>query len=864
MSSTPPPVNNEKILPRLVEDEMRDSFLAYSMSVIVQRALPDVRDGLKPVHRRILHAMNEAGLSAGRPHKKSATVVGDVLGKYHPHGDMAVYDAMVRMVQDFSMRYPLVDGQGNFGSIDGDNAAAYRYTEARLTRLAAELLADIDKETVLLAPNFDDRLTEPTVLPAKFPNLLVNGSSGIAVGMATNIPPHNLREVVDACIYQLDHPEPTIAELMQFIKAPDFPTGGYVCGMEGVQEAYETGRGRVVMRARTEIEELDSGRSRILVTEVPFMVNKARMIEQIAELVREKKLSEISDLRDESDRDGIRVVIELKRDAIPLIVLNQLYKHTQLQSTFGIIMLALVDGVPRIMNLREVIGHFLAHRHVVVVRRSEYDLRQALEREHILEGLKIAVDNIDAVVALIRASSDTDIASGRLQAEFALSERQAKAILDMRLGRLTGLEIDKLEAELTEVRATVADLQDILASRARRVQIIKDELRDVAATYGDPRRTELTAATTMSIEDLIADEEMVITVSHAGYIKRLPLDTYRAQKRGGRGLQGMETREEDWVEHLYTARAHDYLMVFTSRGHCYWLKVHEVPEASRAARGRPIVNLLALAPEERLASIMPVREFSPDRYLVFVTRQGVIKKTALSSYRHVRVVGINAINIEPDDELIDVQITDGDDEIILATRQGMAIRFHEWDVRPMGRVATGVRGIRLRGGDQVIGMVVVRAELNGDTTLLVVTEHGRGKRTAVDDYRLQTRGGLGVINLKLNDQTGEVVAIKGVLEDDELMLITRNGVVNRQRVREIRTIGRATQGVRLVQLDDQDSIMDVARVVPEEAEPEGVELDGDNPDGGAPLEPATLDELTGEPVDSRVLPVAPELEDDDD
>jgi len=670
--------------------------------------------------------------------------------------------------------------------------------------------------------------------------------------MATNIPPHNLREVVDACIYQLDNAEPSISELMQFIKAPDFPTGGYICGMDGVREAYESGRGRVVMRARAEIEEPDSGRARIIVTEIPFMVNKSRMIEQIAELVREKRLTEIADLRDESDRDGIRVVIELKRDAIPLIVLNQLYKHTQLQSTFGIIMLALVDGVPRIMNLREVIGHFLGHRHQVVVRRSEFDLRQALEREHILEGLTIAVDNIDAVVALIRSSPDTETASARLQAEFELSERQARAILDMRLGRLTGLEIDKLEAELKEVRATIADLRDILSNPERRKQIIKDELREVATTYGDPRRTEITAATTMSIEDLIADEEMVITVSHTGYIKRLPLATYRAQRRGGRGLQGMETREQDWVEHLYTAWAHDYLMIFTSRGHCYWLKVHEVPEASRSSRGKPIVNLLALANDERIAAIVPVREFADDRYLVFASRQGVVKKTALSAYRHVRVVGVNAIGIDADDELIDVQITDGDDEIILATRRGMAIRFHEWDVRPMGRTATGVRGIRLRGSDQVIGMVVVRADLNGGTTLLVVTEHGRGKRTAVDDYRLQTRGGLGVINLKLNEQTGEVVAIKGVLEDDELMLITRNGVVNRQRVREIRTIGRATQGVRLVQLDEHDSIMDVARVVPDDAD--AVLGDGDD----LPAEATDLDdELNASPAEmSEDLPSA--------
>jgi DNA gyrase subunit A len=822
MSSTPPE-KTERVLPRLIEQEMRDSFLDYSMSVIVQRALPDVRDGLKPVHRRILYAMQEAGLSAGRPYKKSATVVGDVLGKYHPHGDSAVYEALVRMVQDFSLRYPLVDGQGNFGSIDGDNAAAYRYTEARLTRLAAELLADIDKETVAFSPNFDDRLLEPTVLPAKFPNLLVNGSSGIAVGMATNIPPHNLREVIAACIHLIDHPDADVFDLMRHVHGPDFPTGAYVCGRDGIREAYTTGRGRVIMRGRALIEEPDHGKPRIIVTEIPFMVNKSRMIEQIASLVREKKLTEITDLRDESDRDGIRVVIELKRDAIPQIVLNQLYKHTQLQSTFGVIMLALVNGVPKIMDLRQLIQHFVDHRHEVVIRRSQYDLDQALAREHILEGLKIAVDNIDEVVELIRASPDTETANLRLRERFALSETQAKAILDMRLGRLTGLEIDKLEAELADVRATIADLRDILASRERRESIIKEELVEVARAYGDDRRTELTDMITMSVEDLIADEEMVITVSHSGYVKRLPLATYRAQKRGGRGLQGMDTKEEDWVEHLYTAHAHDYLMIFTSRGHCYWLKVHEVPVAGRSARGKPIVNLLALNSDEQIAAIVPVREFSHDRYLMFASRRGVVKKTALSSYRHVRAIGVNAINIGDDDELIDVQITSGNDEVILATYEGMAIRFHEADVREMGRVATGVRGIRLRPRDAVVGMVVLRQENRADETLLVVTERGRGKRTAIDDYRFQSRGGMGVINFRINEHTGKVVAIKGVQPADELMFITRNGIVNRQRVNEIRVIGRATQGVRVVALDNGDVLMDVARLVPDDENGNGGE-----------------------------------------
>jgi DNA gyrase subunit A len=841
--ATSPPASNERILPRLIEDEMRESFLDYSMSVIVQRALPDVRDGLKPVHRRILFAMQEAGMVAGRPYKKAATVVGDVLGKYHPHGDMAVYDALVRMVQDFSLRYPLIDGQGNFGSIDGDNAAAYRYTEARLTRLAGELLADIDKETVEYIPNFDDQREEPTVLPAKFPNLLVNGSSGIAVGMATNIPPHNLREVVDACIHQIDHPDVTIPELLRFIRGPDFPTGADICVTEGLVEAYETGRGRVVMRARTEVEEPENGKPVIIVTEVPFMVNKARMIEQIAQLVREKKLAEITDLRDESDRDGIRVVIELKRDAMPAIVLNQLYKHTQMQSTFGVIMLALINGEPRIMNLRELIQHFLDHRHSVVVRRSEYDLKHAAEREHILEGLKIAVDAIDAVVELIKSSPDTETAGTRLQAEFGLTERQAKAILDMRLGRLTGLEIEKLEAEIVEVRAQIADLRDILGSRERRMNIIKDELREIAKTYGDDRRTQFIQVGEMSLEDLLADEEMVITVSHSGYVKRLPLATYRAQRRGGRGLQGVRPREDDWVEHLYTAQTHDYLMVFTARGHCYWLKVHEIPVGTRESRGKPIVNVLALSADERIAAIVPVREFSADRSLIFATRQGTVKKTALSAYRHVRVSGVNAINIVEGDELIEVQITGGRDEIVLATRAGLAIRFDESDVREMGRVATGVRGIRLREGDEVIGMVVVRDDARESTTLLAVSERGLGKRSSVDDYRLQTRGGMGVLNYRVTEQTGSVIAIKGVQPEDQLMVITKNGVVNRQRIDEIRVIGRATQGVRVVMLDEGDTVQDIARVVSDEEEEVAIETaisQGLEETGGAATDAAVV------------------------
>jgi DNA gyrase subunit A len=834
-----PPANNERIVPRLIEDEMRDSFLDYSMSVIVQRALPDVRDGLKPVHRRILFAMQEAGLVPGRPYKKSATVVGDVLGKYHPHGDMAVYDALVRMVQDFSLRYPLVDGQGNFGSIDGDSAAAYRYTEAKLTRLAGELLADIDKETVNFTPNFDDQREEPTVLPAKFPNLLVNGSSGIAVGMATNVPPHNLREVVAACVHLIENPDATVQDLMHFVLGPDFPTGGYICVTEGLREAYETGRGRVIMRARADIEEPDTGKSAIIITEIPFMVNKSRLIESIAELVREKRVTDISDLRDESDRDGIRVVIELKRDAIPSIVLNQLYKHTQMQSTFGVIMLALVDGAPRIMDLRELIQHFLDHRHEVVVRRSEHDLRQAVDREHILEGLKIALDAIDEVVDIIRHSPDTETANARLRERFGLSERQTRAILDMRLARLTGLEIDKLDAEIAEVRSQIGELRDILGSRERRMSIIRDELTEIAKTYGDDRRSEFTSVGSLSIEDLIADEEMVITISHDGYVKRLPLTTYRSQRRGGRGLQGVRPKDNDWIELLYTAQTHDYLMVFTARGHCYWLKVHEVPIGTRESRGKPIVNVLALSADERIAAIVPVREFSDSRSLMFATRRGTVKKTALSAYRHVRISGVNAINVTEDDELIDVQITNGADQIILATRNGFAIRFQESDVREMGRVTTGVRGIRLRDDDVVVGMVVVPIEGESDVTLLAVTEQGRGKRSPVDDYRLQTRGGMGVINFRVNDQTGKVVAIKSVLPDDELMVITRHGVVNRQPIDEIRVIGRVTQGVRVVALDEGDTLMDIARVI----------ADDDDEDGESPDDEATTDApVDGEPA----------------
>ncbi|GBD31710.1 MAG: DNA gyrase subunit A [Gemmatimonadales bacterium] len=822
------PNQRERIIPRLIEDEMRESFIDYSMSVIVSRALPDVRDGLKPVHRRILYAMYELGLLPGRPYKKSATVVGEVLGKYHPHGDMAVYDAIVRMVQDFSLRYPLIDGQGNFGSVDGDSAAAYRYTEVRLTPLAVSMLEDIDKNTVDFVPNFDDQRTEPTVLPAKLPNLLVNGASGIAVGMATNIPPHNLKEVAAAVSYLIDHPDCSISDLRRFIRGPDFPTGGYIYGVDGVKECYETGRGRIVMRARAQVEEKEStGKARIVVTEIPFQVNKARLVEQIAELVRAKKITDVTDLRDESDRDGMRIVIELKRDAVPKVVLNQLYKHTQMQTTFGAIMLALVDGVPQVLNLKQLLQHYVDHRHEVITRRTQFDLDQAQQREHILEGLKIAVDNIDEVIEIIRKAKDVETADARLRKRFGLSEKQSEAILNMRLARLTALEVSKLEDELKEVKKLIKELKAILASKPRRMQILKQELDQLVAKFGDERRTEIIARTEeFSVEDLIAEEDMVISISHSGYIKRIPVSTYRRQRRGGRGVNGMGTKEDDWVEHLFVASTHDYVLFFTQNGQVYWLKVYDIPQGGRAARGKPIVNLIQIKPEERIAAFVAVREFDDKHYLMFATANGMVKKTVLSAYGNPRSTGINAINIEPEDELIDVQITDGSNDVVLATRYGKSIRFNEKDVREMGRATTGVRGIQLEKGDRVIGMVVIRRE----ATLLVVTEKGLGKRSPLDHYRVQRRGGKGIITLKRTEKTGSVVALKEVLPEDELMLITRHGVIIRVPVDGIRVSGRNTQGVRIMNLEPGDSVVDVARVVKEDEggteEPTGDEEPG--------------------------------------
>ncbi|MEO8452631.1 MAG: DNA gyrase subunit A, partial [Gemmatimonadota bacterium] len=805
------PISRERILPRPIEEEMKQSFINYSMSVIVSRALPDVRDGLKPVHRRILYAMNELGLVPGRPYKKSATVVGDVLGKYHPHGDAPVYDALVRMVQDFSLRYPLVDGQGNFGSVDGDPPAAYRYTESRLTRVAVAMLEDIDKNTVAYQPNFDDRLEEPTVLPSKIPNLLVNGSSGIAVGMATNIPPHNLREICKAIELLIDTPEATIQDLMKHVHGPDFPTGGYIYGVQGLREAYQTGRGKVVMRARARVEEKESsGKSAIVITELPYQVNKANLAKDIADQVVSKRLEGISAVRDESDRDGMRLVIELKRDAIAAVVLNQLYKHTTMQSTFGVINLALVNGQPKVMNLKELLEHFIEHRHTIIIKRTQFELDQAASREHILEGLKIAVDNIEEVIKIIRGSKDTDQADQALRKRFGFSEKQSEAILNMRLAKLTGLEIDKLDAELKEVRGIIAELKSILASRERRMTILKAEMAEVVKDYGDDRRTEIIPdQSDFSVEDLIVEEDMVITISHTGYIKRTPVSTYRRQRRGGKGLTGATTKEDDWIEHLFIASTHDYVMFFSNKGQVYWLKVHEVPQGGRATRGKPIIQCIAIRPDENITALVPVREFADNRWLIFATAKGVVKKSVLSDYGNPRANGIIAINIEPEDELIDVQLTDGNNDVVLATTRGMSIRFHESDVREMGRATGGVKGIELDDKDRVIGMVVIRR----DATLLVVSQKGYGKRSELSEYRVQKRGGKGIITFHNTDKTGDCIALKEVQPQDELMMITRSGIIIRVPVDGIRVIGRNTQGVKVMNLDDGDYVVSVARVV---------------------------------------------------
>ncbi len=814
----------ERILPRLIEDELKESFLDYSMSVIVSRALPDVRDGLKPVHRRILYAMHELGLVPGRPYKKSATVVGDVLGKYHPHGDVALYDTLVRMVQDFSLRYPLVDGQGNFGSVDGDS-----------TRVAMTMLEDIDKNTVAFVPNFDDRLKEPTVLPGRLPNLLVNGSAGIAVGMTTNIPPHNLGEVVQAVVHLVDHPTATLKDIRKFVKGPDFPTGAIIYGRDGIKECYEKGRGRIVIRARAIAEEKEStGKQQIVVTEFPYQVSPERVHEQIRDLALAKKLEGISDVRNESDKEGIRLVIELKRDVIPMVVLNQLYKHTQMQQTFGAIMLALVDGTPKELTLLELLQHFIEHRHTVITLRTEFELQRAQDREHILEGLKIAVDHIDEVIRLIKKSKDTPSADAALRKRFKLSEKQSAEILNMRLARLTALEITKLDEELKDVRKFIKECKEILASKPRRMKILKEELTELAQGFGDERRTEIVADQgEFSIEDLIAEEDMVITVSHAGYIKRLPVSAYRRQRRGGKGVIAAHQKEDDWVEHLFIASTHDYVMFFTEQGQCYWLKVHEIGQAARSARGKPILSCVAMKPDERLAALVPVREFSEEQFLLFTTKDGVVKKTVLSEFGNPRSVGIRAINIEKGDELIDVQVTDGKNDIVLATGHGMSIRFHEKDVRDMGRTATGVKGIELDKKDHVIDMVVVRRK----STLLTVTEKGMGKRSELDEYRVQHRGGRGIITLKRNEKTGDIVALKEVLPDDELMMITKKGIMIRVPVEGIRISGRNTQGVKVMNLTPGDLVVDVARVVKEDEDDDVEEGDDDETPRSAASKP---------------------------
>jgi DNA gyrase subunit A len=807
-------IDREKVVPVLIEEEMKSSYIDYSMSVITARALPDVRDGLKPSNRRILVAMNDLNLSPGRPHRKCAKIAGDTSGNYHPHGEQVVYPTLVRMGQDFNMRYLLVDGQGNFGSIDGDGAAAMRYTEARLAPLAMEILADLDKETVHFTPNYDETRTEPVVLPSKFPNLICNGSSGIAVGMATNIPPHNLGEVVEATVALIDNPELDIQDLLGHVQGPDFPTGGIVFGGSGLVEAYRSGRGRITLRAKANSETLPSGKENIIVSEIPYQINKSNLLERIAELVHQKRIEGLADLRDESDRDGMRIVLELKRDAQKEVVLNQLFQHTQMQVTFGIIMLALVNGEPKVLNLKELIQHFIDHRHEVVTRRTQFELKKAEERAHILEGLKIALENLDAVIKLIRGSKTPQVAKEGLVEEFKLTEVQAQAILDMRLQRLTALERTKIEEEYLEKIKLIAKLKGILESKSQRLSIIKEELLELKEKYGDDRRTQIIteAPTEFTIEDLIAEENMVITISHSGYIKRLSVSSYRRQRRGGRGVIGMETKEEDFVEHLFIASTHNYILFFTDKGRCYWVKVHEIPQGGRLARGKSIVNMIDLGKEEKIAAFVPVREFDDQHYVVMATRNGTIKKTVLSAFGNPRRGGINAMHIPDDDVLIETDLTDGSFDIILATKQGQAIRFPENKVRDMGRAAYGVRGVSLQKGDEVIGMVVAKRE----ATLLSVTQNGYGKRSPISDYRVTNRGGKGVINIRATERNGPVIAVKEVLDSDELMLITQKGIVVRISIKSIKTIGRATQGVKLINLDRGDKLVDVARVVPEE------------------------------------------------
>ena len=806
-------IERQKIETVFLEEEMKSSYLDYSMSVITNRALPDIRDGMKPSNRRIMVAMNDLNLAPGRPHRKCAKISGDTSGNYHPHGEQVVYPTLVRMAQDFVMRYPLVDGQGNFGSIDGDDAAAMRYTEARLTPIAMEILADLDKETVDFMDNYDGTLQEPKVLPGKFPNLICNGNAGIAVGMATNIPPHNLKEIAEGITMLIDDPETSNDDLMAVIPGPDFPTGGIINGREGIRQAYRTGKGHIPVRAKAVQEHMRNGKTAIVVTEIPYQVNKSSLLLKIADLVRDKRIEGISDLRDESDRDGMRIVIEIKRDVPAEVVLNQLYAHTMMQMTFSAIMLALDHGVPKLMPLRQMLQAFIDHRHEVVVRRTEYDLRKAEERAHILEGYKIALDNIDAVIQLIKKSKDVPTAREGLIEKFKLSVIQANAILEMRLQRLTGLEREKIEQEYLALIKKITELKAILESKQLRMQIIKDETAELVKRFGDERRTEIQdAAEELSVEDLIAEEDVVITMSHLGYVKRLSTTAYRKQARGGKGIRGIETKDDDFAEHLFIASTHDYLLVFSNKGRMYWIKVHEIPIGGRMAKGRPVVNICNMTKDENIAGVCKVREFDAEHYIVMASRNGMIKKTGLDAFSNPRKSGIIAMQLPDDDELIEAAITDGTYDVMLGTRQGVAIRFLEEKVRPMGRTAYGVKGINLTGGDYCIGMVVVRRS----ATLLSVTENGYGKRSAIEDYRVTNRGGKGVINIKASQRNGEVVAIMEVLDEDELILITKKGIANRQPVKTVKVIGRNTQGVRLINLGAGDRVTDVARLAQEE------------------------------------------------
>ncbi len=799
-----------KVVPLDINEEMKHSYLDYAMSVIVARALPDVRDGLKPVHRRILYAMHSLGLSADKPHRKSAYIVGEVLAKYHPHGDTSVYDALVRLAQNFACRYPLVDGHGNFGSVDGDSAAAMRYTEARMAKITSEMLVDIEKETVDFIPNYDDKNEEPTVLPARIPNLLINGSAGIAVGMATNIPPHNLAEVIDGVIMLIDKPDSEVQEIMTVIKGPDFPTGGKIMGREGIRNAYRTGRGTVKVRAQTIIEKTNSGRNCIIVNEIPYQVNKARLIEKIAELVKDKKIDGISDLRDESDRRGMRIMIELKRDANPQVILNQLYKHTQMQESFGVNMLALVGGQPRVLNLKQILFYYLEHQKDVIVRRTRFELRKAEERAHIVEGLRIAIAYLDEVIKIIRSSQTTDLAKKTLCEKFGLTERQAEAIVEMRLKQLTGLEREKLEQEYKELVSRIAYLRSILESEKKVLDIIKKELLVIKKKFADPRRSFISdEEVALGTEDLIPEEDVVITITNQGYIKRIPLDTYRNQRRGGRGVMAMGTKTEDFLRHLFVTTTHHFFLFFTNQGKVFRLKVHEIPEAGRQAKGTAIVNLLYIGGDEKITAVIPVKEFDSEQYLFMATRHGLVKKTSLDQYDTSRRDGIIAISLNEEDQLVDVKLTSGEEQIVLATKRGQAIRFPEEQVRPMGRNTRGVRGIGLATNDEVVGMETVRPA----AYLLTVTANGFGKRTLLTEYRAQTRGGKGVINIKVNKRNGLVVAVQVVKNDEEIMMVSAEGIAIRFSAEDISKIGRATQGVTLMKLDQGDTVVAVARVL---------------------------------------------------